>query len=153
MCGANSPLFQPFQVYVKPPFSKKNIWCVSKNWPAHPYQNRPQITPSPILIVLFFFTIFPFWRPSPVGGPNKFIDQYTSHYDVTYFQGNELDLTITCANMVEMTKQFQNNLFGILLSSLWLLEAAYSWKIRLVQSPSKLRCCLVWKREGRNLAC
>ena len=34
------------------------------------------------MIILFYF---------PVGGPNKFIDLYTSHYDVTYFQGNGLD--------------------------------------------------------------
>ena len=64
----------------------------------------------------------------------------------------EMDLTITCVNMVEMTKkkQFQNNLFGKVLCSFFVLEAAYSWKIRLVQNPPN--CVVAIKREGRNLA-
>ena len=43
------------------------------------------LTVEQILIVLFYFTIFPRWSP------NKLIDLYMSHYDVIYFQGNGLD--------------------------------------------------------------
>ena len=45
------------------------------------------------LVALFFSsrTDFDSSVPfSPVGGPNKCIDLYTSHYDVTFFQGNGL---------------------------------------------------------------
>ena len=86
-----------------------------------------------------------FYNISPLEAPIN-LSTCTRHIMTSHIFKEILDGHMCKHGRNKWQKQFQYNLFGLLLCSLWLLEADYSWKIRLVQSPPN---CIVAMKTWR----